>query len=194
VAGLFNHLNNIVSLCLLQSPVAEARQKSPWRHTLAAPALEFLAALSRVNVSSTLDHKWTPRVGTDRKQRTAQILIALGSLILLVGSALHLAGGYPIISSALAKSNLDGGTRNALRAIFLMIGLTWIVVALVTLVAAFAITRTSKAVTLLCGFALLLQVPIWMHLMGWFVGNEMFLLGSGLIVSGGLWFRRWRST
>ena len=75
-----------------------------------------------------------------------------------------------------------------------MIGITWIVVALVTLIATFATTRTSKPVTLLCGFALLIQVPMWVNLMGWFVGNETFLLGAGLIVSGGLLFRNWRPT
>ncbi len=128
-----------------------------------------------------------------KRQRTPQILAAFGCLIVLVGSGLHLGGGYPIVSATLAKSNLDEGIRNALRAVFLMIGITWIVVALVTLIATFSITRTSKPVTLLCGFALLLQVPIWVHLMGWFVGNEMFLLGAGLIVSGGLLFRNWRS-
>jgi len=132
-------------------------------------------------------------MGMSNRQRIAQILVALGCVIVLVGSGLHLGGGYPIISAALAKSNLDDAIRNALRAVFLMIGMTWIVVALVTLIATFAITRTSKPVTLLCGFALLLQVPIWADLMGWFVGNEMFLLGAGLIVSGGLLFRSWRS-
>lgn len=74
-----------------------------------------------------------------------------------------------------------------------MIGVTWIVVALVTLIATFAITRISKLVTLLCRSALLLEVPIWVYLMGWFVGNEMFLLGAGLIVSGGLLLRNWPS-
>jgi hypothetical protein len=70
-----------------------------------------------------------------------------------------------------------------------MIGLTWIVVAVVTLIATFARTQTSKLIILFCGFALLLQIPIWASLMGWFVGNEMFALGAGLIVCGGLLFR-----
>lgn len=124
-----------------------------------------------------------------KRQRTAQIVVALGCLIVLVGSVLHLAGGYPIISAALAKSNLDDGIRNALRAVFLMIGITWIIVALVTLIATFIRSRISKLVTLLCGLALLLQVPIWVNLMGWFVGNEMFLIGAALMVSGELLFR-----
>jgi hypothetical protein len=70
-----------------------------------------------------------------------------------------------------------------------MIGLTWIVVAVVTLIATFARTKISKVIILFCGFALLLQIPIWVNLMGWFVGNEMFVLGAALIFCGGLLFR-----
>jgi hypothetical protein len=132
------------------------------------------------------------RISINKHQRTAQILIGLGCLVLLVGSTLHLIAGYPRVSAALATSNLDEGLRNALRAVFLMIGLTWIVVAVVTLIAALVRSLTSKPIILICGFALLLQIPIWVGLMGWFVGNEMFLLGAGLIVCGGLLFRGWR--
>lgn len=127
----------------------------------------------------------------NKPQRTAQILIGLGCLIVLVGATLHLLAAYPKVSAVLASSNLNEALRNALRAVFLMIGLTWIVVAVVTLIATFARTRTSKPIILFCGLALLLQIPIWVSLMGWFVGNEMFLLGAGLIVCGGLLFRGW---
>jgi hypothetical protein len=129
----------------------------------------------------------------NKRQRTAQILIGLGCLVVLVGSTLHLIAAYPRVSAALATSNLNEGLRNALRAVFLMIGLTWVVVAVVTLIATFARTQTSKPIILFCGFALLLQIPIWVDLMGWFVGNEMFVLGAGLIVCGGLLIRGWRS-
>ena len=129
----------------------------------------------------------------NKHQRTAQILIGLGCLVVLAGSSLHLIAAYPRMSAALATSNLDEGLRNALRSVFLMLGFTWIVVAVVTLIATFARTQTSKPVILFCGFALLLQIPIWVGLMGWFVGNEMFVLGAGLIVLGGLLMRGWRS-
>jgi hypothetical protein len=125
----------------------------------------------------------------NKPQRTARVLIGLGCLVLLVGATLHLIAAYPKVSAALASSNLNEALRNALRAVFLMIGLTWIIVAVVTLIATFARTRTSKLIILFCGFALLLQIPIWVSLMGWFVGNEMFLLGAALIVCGGLLFR-----
>jgi hypothetical protein len=125
----------------------------------------------------------------NKPQRTAQVLIGLGCLVLLLGAALHLIAAYPKVSAALASSNLNEALRNAMRAVFLMIGLTWIVVAVVTLIATFARTRTSKLIILFCGLTLLLQIPIWVSLMGWFIGNQMFLLGAALIVCGGLWFR-----
>jgi hypothetical protein len=129
----------------------------------------------------------------DKHHKTAQSLVALGCLIVLIGSLLHLIVAYPRVSVALATSNLDEGFRNALRAVFLMIGLTWIVIAVVTLIASFARSQTSKPIVLFCGFALLLQIPIWVDLMGWFVGNEIFVLGGALMVCGGLLFRGWRS-
>lgn len=129
----------------------------------------------------------------NKHHRTAQSLVALGCLIVLAGSLLHLIAAYPRVSAALATSNLNDGLRNALRAVFFMIGLTWIIIAVVMLIATFARTATSKPTILFCGFALMLQIPIWVHLMGWFVGNEMFLAGAGLIVCGGLLFRGWRS-
>lgn len=126
------------------------------------------------------------RIRMFKRQRTARILIGLGCLILLVGSILHLIAGYPRVSAALATSNLSEDFKNALRAVFLMIGWTWIVIAIVTLMAAFSRSQTSKPMILFCGLALLLQIPIWVFLMGWFVGNEMFVLGAVLIVCGGL--------
>lgn len=114
------------------------------------------------------------------------MLIGIGCLVVLVGSALHLIAAYPRVSAALVVSNLNEGVRNGLRAVFMMIGFTWIVIAGVTLIATFSTTRTTKATVLFCGFALLFQIPIWVGLMGWFVGNEMFLVAAGLIVIGGL--------
>lgn len=128
----------------------------------------------------------------NKHQKTAQSLVALGCLIVLIGSLLHLILAYPRVSAAIGTSNLDEGMKNALQAVFLMIGLTWIVIAVVTLIATFARRSTSRPIVLFCGFALLVQVPIWVHMMGWFVGNEMFLLGGALIVCGGLLFRDWR--
>lgn len=120
------------------------------------------------------------------RQTSARILIALGSLDIAVGAVLHLAAGYPIVLAGLAASNLDAGLRNAMRAVFLMIACLWIVVAGVTLIAAFAKAGNRKTIVLFCGFTLLAQIPIWVKAMGWFIGNEMFLVAGVLIACGGL--------
>ncbi len=120
-----------------------------------------------------------------KRQITAQSLVGLGSLNMLLGAGLHLAGGYPRVSAALAASDLSGLLTNAMRAVFLMIGLMWITIALITLIAAFTQTRIRKPIVLLCGFSLLAAIPIWVGLMGWFIGNEMFLLSGALIALGG---------
>lgn len=122
----------------------------------------------------------------NKRRIAAQSLIALGSLDILGGAALHLLAAYPRVAAALAASNLNAGMAAAMRAVFVMIGCMWIVLAIVALMAAFARSSTGKAIALFCGFALLAQIPIWVRLMGWFVGNEMFLAAGLLIACGGL--------
>jgi hypothetical protein len=120
-----------------------------------------------------------------KRQIVAQLLVGLGSLNMLAGAGLHLFAGYPRVSAALASSNLNGLLANAMRAVFLMIGLMWITIAIVTLIAAFTQTRIRKILVVFCGFSLLAGIPIWVGLMGWFIGNEMFLLSGALITFGG---------
>ena len=121
----------------------------------------------------------------NKRQIVAQLLVGLGSLNVLVGAGLHLLAGYPRLSVALAASNLSALLANAMRAVFLMIGFTWITIAVVTLIAAFTQTRIRRILVLFCGLSLLAQIPVWVELMGWFMGNEMFLLSGVLITFGG---------
>ena len=121
----------------------------------------------------------------NKRQIVAQLLVGLGSLNVLVGAGLHLLAGYPRLSAALAASNLSALLANAMRAVFLMIGFTWITIAVVTLIAAFTQTRIRRILVLFCGLSLLAQIPVWVELMGWFIGNEMFLLSGVLITFGG---------
>jgi len=118
----------------------------------------------------------------NKRPTLALVLIGLGSLNVLVGAGLHWAGGYPLVSKALAGSNLSAPLANAMRAVFLMIGLTWVTIAIIAFIAAFYQTRIRKLLVLLCGLSLLAEVPIWVALMGWFIGNEMFLF-SGILIS-----------
>lgn len=125
----------------------------------------------------------------NKRLRIAQSLIGLGCLVVLAGSAMHLMLAYPKVSAALASSNLAGALGNALRSVFFLIGIAWIAIAVVTLIASFGKGPVCKPIILFCGFTLLLMVPIWVGLMGWFLGNEMFIVAGGLIVGGGLLFR-----
>lgn len=120
-----------------------------------------------------------------KRQIVAQLLIGLGSLNVLVGAGLHLYAGYPRLSAALAASNLSGLLANAMRAVFLMIGFAWITIAVVTLIAAFTQTRIRKPLVLFCGLSLLAEIPVWVGLMGWFIGNEMIVVSGVLITFGG---------
>jgi hypothetical protein len=122
----------------------------------------------------------------NKRQIVAQLLIGLGSLNMLLGAGLHLFAGYPLVVAGLAASNLDRELANAMRAVFLMIGLMWIVIAVVTLIAAFTRTRIRRVLVLFCGLSHLSAIPLWVRLMGWFIGNEMFLLSAVLITCGGL--------
>jgi hypothetical protein len=123
-----------------------------------------------------------------KRQIIAQSLVGLGSLNMLLGAGLHLYAGYPLLSAALAASNLTTLMANAARTVFLLIGLAWILIAVITLIAAFTETRIRKVLVLLCGLSLLVWIPIWVRLMGWFIGNEMFLVSGVLITLGGLLF------
>jgi len=124
-----------------------------------------------------------------KRQIIAQSLVGLGSLNMLLGAGLHLYAGYPLLSAALAASNLTTLMANAARTVFLLIGLAWILIAVITLIAAFTETRIRKVLVLLCGLSLLVWIPIWVRLMGWFIGNEMFLVSGVLITLGGLLFQ-----
>lgn len=121
----------------------------------------------------------------DKRRFVARLLVGLGSLNMLAGAGLHLLGGYPRVVAALAASNLNTTLAHAMRAVFLLIGIAWITIAVVTLIAAFTRTRIAKPLVLSCGLSLLAGIPVWVGLMGWFLGNEMFLVSGALITFGG---------
>lgn len=121
----------------------------------------------------------------NKRQVVARVLIGLGSLNVLAGAGLHLSAGYPRLSAVLAASNLTPLFANAMRSVFLIVGMAWITIAIVALIAAFTHTPIRRAVVLFCGFALLAEIPMWVSLMGWFIGNEMIVVSAVLITMGG---------
>ncbi|MGO9796561.1 MAG: hypothetical protein ACLPLZ_10770 [Terracidiphilus sp.] len=108
--------------------------------------------------------------------------------MLFAGSALHSMLAYPMVSTALAASNLSHSLQSALRAVFLLVAWDWIAIAMIVLVAGFTETRLRRIVILFCGVALLVQTGIMLHFLGWFTGSEMIVAAGLLIVSAGFVF------
>lgn len=124
----------------------------------------------------------------NNRVKVARSLAGLGCFILLASTALHLAGAYPRISTGLTASNLNAGLQSALRAVFLLIGWDWIVIAIIALIAAFTEARIRKSLVVFCGAALLVQAIVMVRFIGWFIGADMILASALLILAGGFAF------
>jgi hypothetical protein len=122
------------------------------------------------------------------RNKAARVLVTLGAILLIGGALLHCGAAYPKISSALRGAHLDATLEGALRAVFLMVGWDWIVVAVIALVAAFTATRIRKVIVVLCGFDLLVTMLAMLTLIGWFIGTILILASALMILCGGLLF------
>jgi len=122
------------------------------------------------------------------RRKAARVLVAFGSVVLLAGAALHSMLAYPSVSAALAASNLSHSLQSAMRAVFLLVGWDWIVIAMIVLFAGFTETMLRRIVILFCGAALLVQTGIMLRFLGWFTGSEMIVAAGLLIVSAGFVF------
>jgi hypothetical protein len=120
------------------------------------------------------------------KSRLARVVAGLGCVVLFVGAMLHLAVGYPLAAKAISASNLGRGLQTGMRSSFLLLGCVWLMLAVIAMAGTLAGGRTGRAVVLFAGLGLLAQIPVWVGMMGWFVGNEMILAASVLMVAGGL--------
>lgn len=114
--------------------------------------------------------------------------MAIGSLVLFASAALHSIMAYPKVSRALTASNLSAPLQAALRAVFLLVGWDWIVIAMIALVLAFTETKLRKPVVLFCGVAVLVATGLTLAFIGVFLGNELIGSAAVLIIVGGLLF------
>jgi hypothetical protein len=121
----------------------------------------------------------------NNRMKIGRGLASAGSIILFAGALLHLIGGYPQVSAGLLASNLTADLKPALRGVFLMLGWHWIVIALIAAVAAFTRARLGKALALICGFATLVDAVLMAAFLGWFVGTDMILASSLLLLCSG---------
>jgi len=123
------------------------------------------------------------------RNRAAQILVTIGSVVLFASAALHSVAAYPKVTPALAASNLNADLQAALRAVFLLVGWDWVVIAIITLVVGFTETKLRKIIVLICGVAVLVETALTLAIMGVFLGNEMIGSAALLLVAGGLLFQ-----
>lgn len=122
------------------------------------------------------------------RNKVARILVALGAIVLLASTVVHSAY-YTRLSPALTTSNLSTPLQAGLRAVFLLVGWDWIVIAVVALLAAFTETKLRKVLVLFCGVAVLFETGLTLAIMGVFLGNEMIGSAALLIICGGLLFQ-----
>jgi len=125
----------------------------------------------------------------NQRDKFAKILVVLGSIVLFASTAVHSLASYPRLSRALAASNLSVPLQSALRAIFLLAGWDWVVIAVVALVAAFSATKLRKPLMLICGAAVLFETGLTLAFIGFFIGNELIGSAALLILCGGLLLR-----
>jgi len=120
------------------------------------------------------------------RNKAARILVTLGSVVLFASTAFHSLVAYPRLSRALSSSNLNAALQEALRAIFLLAGWDWIVIAIVALLAVFTETKLRKILVLLCGVAVLVETALTLAFIGVFLGNELIGSAAVLLIIGGL--------
>jgi hypothetical protein len=118
----------------------------------------------------------------------ARVLVALGAMVLIAVALLHLSD-YPKDLSAVSASNLGAPLQGAVRALYFLVGCDWIVIAIIMLISAFAVTKLGKVIVLLCGFALLVNMAVMLAFMGCFVGTDRVLPSALMILCGGLLFQ-----
>lgn len=120
------------------------------------------------------------------RNKAARILVVIGSIVLFASTALHSIGAYPRLSAALTASNLPASLQGPLRAIFLLVGWDWVVLAIIALVAVFTDTKLRKMLVLICGVAVLFETALTLAFIGIFIGNEMIGSAALLLLVGGL--------
>ena len=121
------------------------------------------------------------------RNEVARILVALGATGLFATAVLHLKDYW---KDTLSAANLSAPLQAEFRAIFLLVGWQWIVVAVIALLAAFTETKLRRVLVVFCGVAVLVEAALTLVHMGVFLGTELMGLAAILIISGGLLFDR----
>lgn len=117
--------------------------------------------------------------------KAARCLIGIGCLVLAAGAVLHLGAAYPQVSAGVQGSNLSTGLQSGLRSVFLIVGWHWLMIAVITMIAAFSRASSAKVIILLCAIVLIVDGAVMAKFLGWFVGTDMIFVSAFLILCGG---------
>ena len=118
------------------------------------------------------------------RRTVSRTLITLGCIVLFVSAAMHCVAYQKLSAPVVHASNLPIPMQSVFEIAFLSMAWSWIVLAVVVLVVTFGEARLAKAITLICGFAVLIQAVLIVPILGFFIGNEMIGAGSLLVIIG----------
>jgi hypothetical protein len=112
------------------------------------------------------------------RKRIAQALVALGSLVLFVGAALHGIAGSRVAFGVLRGTDIPPRIASALKAVWLFASWHWIAVDIFALIAAFARTSPRRTILLLCGLVPLVDAAGAYYAIGLFIGDELLAVAA----------------
>jgi hypothetical protein len=119
------------------------------------------------------------------RDAAAKVLAVAGALALLATAAGHLKD-YE--KDTLRAAVLRPSMQAAFRAMHLLVGWQWIVLAMVALLAMSAETNLRAVLILFCGFAVLIEAALTFVNMGVFLGTELMILAAILTIGAGALF------
>ncbi len=99
----------------------------------------------------------------------SRTLVTLGCIVLLVAAAMHCLAYQKISAPAVHASNLPIALQFVFEVAFLSMAWSWIVLALIVLVATCGEARLGKPIALICGFAVLIQAVFTVAKVGFFI-------------------------
>jgi len=112
------------------------------------------------------------------RRRIAQALVALGSLVLFIGAALHGIAGYRIAFGAVQGADIPHPILSAFKAVWLFVSWHWIAMDIFALIAAFARTSPRRTILLLCGLVPLVDAAGAYSAIGFFIGDELLTVAA----------------
>jgi hypothetical protein len=119
------------------------------------------------------------------RDSAARLLVVLGAIALFATAVGHLRD-YG--KDTLRASVLSASMQEVFRAMHLLVGWQWIVLAMIALLAVIGEMRLRRVFVLLCGVAVLVEATLTLAQMGVFLGTELMALAAILMIGGGVLF------